>query len=659
MAEVPGTGWCLLYSVIASAPGLVRERLISGEFLHEDDPVAVWLLQPDRVREDSEALARLHQPGRDLAPDALLQRAAEMLGQLTLGYLEANRAALPEYVQRVRAHFRGLIRVPDEDLIAALENLGVTYVASAAYVPAWTLRSMYLDVRASELAETGADWDAGRARAETEVPLNADGSLADQAPSPQAMLDYLAERGVRFGLDALDPAALRGYLSDSYTLRAGPLDDVEFAAVREAVQSWGRAWASAGGEAFAPLLACALGVWIRVVRYRGPGPGTSEMAERTVVATLGEEGNPAVDLYYIGTNHYNGSAPASPEFAAPVWEQAWDLLLGHLPLGWGEGGGQADGLDEAVGDVVALLRDGDLEGAAALARALGESLEPEPEPEAEPGLEALQAMPVTAPGPLTPAADGRRTADERLDALARWIAGEQAAPGQKFTGPAVEFAADLDCVTRAAAAFKALHGRSGNRAVDDHDLADVSLTGLLRALDATPVPVGDREAIHDALASAPGAAALVIRRSARDRAHVYWLVADGRGDKVVLRWVDAGTEFVDSVSLAGPSRPGPPDEAGGDASGWRAEALYDPFTRVALLDPTGHQVTADDLLGSQTAVPGLTAARSRPCWTRLPARASLARFPAGPGREAPSPRSSRSGGWSGSATTSGTGSPPR
>ena len=143
----------------------------------------------------------------------------------------------------------------------------------------------------------------------------------------------------------------------------------------------------------------------------------------------------------------------------------------------------------------------------------------------------------------------------------------------------------------------------------------------------------DAGALAGFLYGSPGAAALVIARprpggplpgggrAARgdDQAHVYWLVADGRGGPVVLRWADAGTPF------GQPARPGD----------WQGGYLRDPDTRVVVFDPAGRPSppapgTAGGRLSSRTP------ARPRPCWTRPKAGAVPARCRADP-RPRPAP----------------------
>ena len=346
MVRAPGTGSCLLYSVIAAAPDVVREQLIEHGFLTERDPIAAWLARPGQVASDSESLARFHsETGHDLPRNAPLWQAGEQLRQLTLRYLQDNRAVLPEAVQQVRRHFsesvgRRIRGLPPEGLIPALRRRGVTYVADAAYVSTGVLRQLYLRERTSELAGPGGDLAAALIQAEAEVRLQPGSSaeLADQALSPQAMLNYLASRDVRIQLDVLDHDALRDYLLGSTILRSGPLDDIEFDAVRSAVQTWEINWASEAGEAFLPLLAHALGIQARVLQYRRQNPPNSgqwEDAAPFLLQTVGGQGDRAVYLYYNGATHYNGSAPSQPSVAVRFRDSSSGLGAGGSGLGAG------------------------------------------------------------------------------------------------------------------------------------------------------------------------------------------------------------------------------------------------------------------------------------------------------------------------------------
>jgi ribosomal-protein-alanine N-acetyltransferase len=404
MVTAPATGSCLLYAAIAAAPEVVRERLIASGLLTEGHPVAAWLARPGQVRSDSETRAR-----SGLLQEHLLWQAGDLLRRFTYRYLQDNRAVLPEAVRQVRRHFREPIGRaihgwPRGELIDALGRRGVTYVTEPGYVPTQILRQTYLDVRTSELAGPGVDTAAARVLAEAEVPLKPGRStdLADEALNEQELLDYLARHDVHFQLDGLNDDALRDYLLASMTLGSGPLDDIEFRAVRGAVLDWEQHWASNEGEAFLPLLAHALGIQTRVVQNRRPLPrGEFEDIEPFRLQTVGDAGNPLFDLYYNGRNHYNGSAPGQFRYDAPTWDRAWQLLRQHFPPARGEGPTQPAHLYRNLSEVAAALQEGSEEEAASLAQALGASLparQPSPSSSTAPMLSAVtETTPPPAP----------------------------------------------------------------------------------------------------------------------------------------------------------------------------------------------------------------------------------------------------------------------
>ncbi len=298
--------------MIATIPGVVRERLISARLIREGDLLAEWLARPRRVRADCAVLAALHSStGRTLTPQDLLWQAGEMLRQFILRYLDANRADLPEELERIRGHFydrleRQVRDWPPGQVTAALRDAGLDSVREPGLVPAAVLRDFYV---------------AARAQAHAEVPLRADDpqAFADQAKSREEQLAYLSSRDLRMPLGVLGADQQRRYLLTHYTTRSGPLDDLEVAVARHAVQTWEQSWAADSAEAFPPLLAHALGVQIQVVRYSQEAD--DNISGRQPVVTVGDPGNPVIDMYHNGATHYNGSVPPPPAGPAARAEQ--------------------------------------------------------------------------------------------------------------------------------------------------------------------------------------------------------------------------------------------------------------------------------------------------------------------------------------------------
>lgn len=280
--------------------------------------------------------------------------------------------------------------------------------------------------------------------------------------------------------------------------------------------------------------------------------------------------------------------PGSGDTSTPVWTKT--SSLGTAPM---------TARPAAVTAAPALSpRVGNVPGSSRTAEALLDPPAGPRRPGALPGGVAAAGRPSTAPAQAPgPAAGGGRTADQggrtadrKVDGLARWAGGELAGPGQVPAGPVVLFADPaMDCLARAGAAFRALHGRGGNRPADDA-VAGAGLPGLLSVLGAVAGPAGDPRTLAAALRRAPAAAALIMTRPpGDDRAHVYWLVADGRSGQVVLRWVDELADFGQPARLDGPDLD------------WWARQLYDPHTRIAVFGPDGRPTTADALAGPGTA----------------------------------------------------------
>src|SRR5260370_19515564 len=120
------------------------------------------------------------------------------------------------------------------------------------------------------------------------------------------MLDYLNDRGMAIPFTELEAFGLDRELVGSFL--DGPLDDLEFTAVRNAVENWEQRWGTSAGEAFPRLLAHALDLRIRVVQYRQHDRATGVLVHPYVTGILGDPGHDLVDVHYNGTDHYDGPA---------------------------------------------------------------------------------------------------------------------------------------------------------------------------------------------------------------------------------------------------------------------------------------------------------------------------------------------------------------
>ena len=168
--------------------------------------------------------------------------------------------------------------------------------------------------------------------------------------------------------------------------------------------------------------------------------------------------------------------------------------------------------------------------------------------------------------------------------LAGWINEVQVGAGQ------VGEVLAADCVQRAWGAFIAVHGRSTNRGVGDEALVP-DLAGLVDRLGGVLTSVSDVGGLVGRLAANPGWMLLVHARGwGSERAHVFWLVADGSSGEGVLRWVD-------TQQHAAFDRPAEP--LGGQADRW-GQQLARSDTQVLLLDGAGRPVSIDGQSRDQT-----------------------------------------------------------
>ncbi|MEU4563463.1 hypothetical protein AB0F72_34225 [Actinoplanes sp. NPDC023936] len=308
--DVPGDGRCQLYTVIATDPLLVRDRLAAAGL--GSSQLHTWLSDPAAVR--AQVTLWTTRPVRDqrgLVPRSTeLGQAAELLRSLVAAHLDGiGPAGVPE---QVRASLRGSMvdRVREDaaaldrqSLLDRLHAAGIRTVRSGGMLPVPLLRDRYLDVRTRELAD-GGEPAAARARAESEVPLQPPlpGSdaqnLADGALGMQRMLDYLTGRGESPRLGDLSDETLRDLYLEHHHDRGRPFSEAEFDALRRAVKHWERYWAGELGETFLPLLAFTLGVRFQIEQpdfgFTGFGPQDA----------------PLLTVHRAG-NHYQATVPAA------------------------------------------------------------------------------------------------------------------------------------------------------------------------------------------------------------------------------------------------------------------------------------------------------------------------------------------------------------
>ncbi|MGW5636785.1 lonely Cys domain-containing protein, partial [Streptomyces sp. NPDC003832] len=304
--RVPATGECLLYSFMAGDPEHIRNRLTG--LAATDRAAHDWLGHPDTVRAD-------------------LRRQADTLsttGKLPTGpaqvALHAMRSHVEEYVVRSEGRLhpqivgqfrqtvtdafarrvRGMNRT---ERLAALAHHGVHHIPVPEALDPAELQRRYVDAR---VAAGPADQNLSARDARALYRAEAEDL------SPRRMFAHLEEHGLLPVPGDLDDGALGRLLSTVYPQSTAPLDDSELPTLLDAVVNWEQRWGTPAGEIFLPLLAHAFGLRADVVRLLPSG------ARR--VSRAGPDGAlRQTEVYYNGSNHYDGSDAAPREgFGDPV-----------------------------------------------------------------------------------------------------------------------------------------------------------------------------------------------------------------------------------------------------------------------------------------------------------------------------------------------------
>ncbi|MYS21054.1 hypothetical protein GA0115240_12501, partial [Streptomyces sp. DvalAA-14] len=280
MVEVPRTGECLLYSLMASDPEHVRATLPA---LAAANPAAhAWLADPGAVRDE---LRRRAAAGRltgeaPTGPSAIVVEAMRtfVADQLRDGRLDPQVVGQFRQWATERELATRLARMDRPALLRLLAHHRVGHETLES-IGTGQLRARYRDA---------AGRDAG-----------------DLAPRRQ--FAFLQERGRLLPVAQLGDKGLRKLLTAAYPISDAPLDDEEFGVVLDAVVNWEQSWAKPVGEIFLPLLAYTFDIRIEVVRHDGVRSLTGP-----------EEAPRQVEVHYNGGTHYDGSdagpvvAPAPP-----------------------------------------------------------------------------------------------------------------------------------------------------------------------------------------------------------------------------------------------------------------------------------------------------------------------------------------------------------
>jgi hypothetical protein len=300
--RVPGDGWCLLYSVVASTPP-------------EHWPAALVGSSGDVRTQHAAVLEQIRRGETGLVdPGSPLGRAAEALHQVVLQMVRGTeprdlRGDVTEPYRRSEAQMRLLAKelagVTEEELRARLLSLEVDTVQWSDWLRPEKLREEYIRERTRELVEDAEgpriSEQAARGRAASEVELrrNRQGrlELSDNARGILSQFRYLRGRGVDLSLAVVDHVeGLRTAVVETMVRR--PLTPEEHRRLIGALERWQPntgAWNSDVGEMFPALVAHALGVRLR----NRTTDGTQDVGPTDT--------GRSVDVYYNGRDHYDAS----------------------------------------------------------------------------------------------------------------------------------------------------------------------------------------------------------------------------------------------------------------------------------------------------------------------------------------------------------------
>ncbi|MGE0782745.1 hypothetical protein [Mycolicibacterium sp.] len=269
--DVPGDGWCMLYSVALSLPSDVWPQDVAG--LAERDAVIAELID----RPAGRPLSAAAQNWFTEVAAALHQRVIDWVGQHTVpGEVVA--------VYRTREQHSGdrsdpISQLTDDELLELLRSQGIQTLPeeAAGLVPVSLVRDLYIEARVGELSrQPGHSTESARATAVAEVPAiqgDDDVVLGERAPGVATMVRYLNTDG-RGGvsLHYLDRSDLRVLARQQPQQQQQPLTDGERRQLLTLLNEWQAGtdrWAVGMGEMFPSLLAYSLGIQLHAHALAG------------------------------------------------------------------------------------------------------------------------------------------------------------------------------------------------------------------------------------------------------------------------------------------------------------------------------------------------------------------------------------------------------
>ncbi|WP_193047682.1 DUF3626 domain-containing protein [Mycolicibacterium baixiangningiae] len=319
--RVPGDGWCLLYSVVASTPPAqwspamhqgwapsasdahrqVRQQLISHQASNRDSSDVM------PVSDASSPLSQAAEGLRQLVMEWVLNREPADLPSDALRPFRSSPTQMDRYED-------WLASSNTDELRNQLARLGVHTVHSLDWMSAEDLRELTVQARAEEISENdpAVSISAARRQAESEVSLRSRrGSSQGTLAGPASQRDYLRRRGVGIPVDAIvDDEGLRSALR--VQRQEQPLTPEEHQQLLDTIQAWRPStstWADDMGEMFPALTAHALGVRLR----NRSTAGTHDVGLRNA---------PPVNIFHNGVDHWNAGIGVEHPGPTPTVLQA-------------------------------------------------------------------------------------------------------------------------------------------------------------------------------------------------------------------------------------------------------------------------------------------------------------------------------------------------
>jgi hypothetical protein len=290
--NVPGDGYCIIWSLVTSSPRLLSLALSTAGL---PSTASRLLADTTQIRGLMAALEHQHEAGiasknKDLVAinNAIRARVKEVARRgVDDGTAGQTRQALAQssYVTELvagvsRADAVTALGLPDQ----------VTHYAPIG-VPEVVRR--YREARTALAPVAGPERQQELARIATDTTYQPDGTtLADNAVGPDAMIAYLNANNRGFRTAELNAATFLAFARAFEGERTGPFTASEIRYIEKSVDNWSSAYADNQGEFFVPLLAAAFGVFFQIGSANGG------------IRYVGNPTHSPVVLAYVSNIHY-------------------------------------------------------------------------------------------------------------------------------------------------------------------------------------------------------------------------------------------------------------------------------------------------------------------------------------------------------------------